>query len=174
MEIREPRSKSVPAASDWSTSGYSVAAKSLQLLAEDITNISAANFERNAKLIDDLRGARSVEDLVLIQTKFMAGMFEAFNDHVRLMGLRMAELRTGILDATQASSPTPPVTMENPATAVDGLSQVMEATNVATLANIKASQEFTRSAFEAAGKAADTIRSAFSTDDLPPASAGKG
>lgn len=167
MEIREPRSKPAIPALDWSTSSYSTAAKSLQLLAEDITNISAANFERNAKLIDDLRNARSVEDFVSIQTKFMAGMVEAFNDNVRLMGTRMAELRTGLADN---ASPAPG-TAANGAAALppDGLSQVIAATNVATLANIKAGQEFTRSAFEAAEKAADTMRSAFSANDLPPA-----
>lgn len=151
MEIREPRTNSPNSSLDWSTSGYSAAAKSLQLLAEDVTNIAAANFERNAKLIDDLRGARTVEDLVSIQTKFMAGMFETFNDHVRLMGARMAELRNGLGHTAAPGA--------NGAAVPDGgLSQVIEATNVATLANLKATQDFTRSAFEAAEKAADTIR----------------
>lgn len=174
MEIREPRAKAASAVLDWSTGGYSVAAKSLQLLAEDISNISAANFERNAKLIDDLRGARTVEDLVSVQTKFMATMFEAFNDHVRLMGTRMAELRNGIIDATQSvpAIPAGSTGLEPGA----GLNQAIEATNVATMANLKASQEITRSAFEAAERAADTIRnaarSAFSADGVPPASTG--
>ena len=176
MEIREPRSKAASAALDWSAGGYSVAAKSLQLLAEDISNISAANFERNAKLIDDLRGARTVEDLVSIQTKFMAGMFEAFNDHVRLMGSRMAELRNGIVDAGQSA----PAGSDAAAPGQPGgdLNQAIEAGNVAMLANLKAGQEITRSAFEAAEKAADAIRNvarnAFSVDGLPPASTGKG
>jgi hypothetical protein len=170
MEIREPRSKAASAALDWSAGGYSVAAKSLQLLAEDISTISAANFERNAKLIDDLRGARTVEDLVSVQTKFMATMFEAFNDHVRLMGARMAELRSGIIDASHAA---PALPADGAALAsANGLNQAIEATNVATMANLKASQEITRSAFEAAEKAADTIRnatrSAFSADGVPP------
>ena len=172
MEIREPRSKSASAVLDWSAGGYSAAAKSLQLLAEDISNISAANFERNAKLIDDLRNARTVEDLVSIQTKFMAGMFEAFNEHVRLMGSRMADLRSGVVDATHSA----PASLAGhvASEAGHGLNQAIEATNVATLANLKASQDITRSAFEAAEKAADTIRNAartaFSADDLPPAS----
>jgi hypothetical protein len=174
MEIREPRKSSNPAL-DWSTSSYSVAAKSLQSLAEDITNISAANFERNAKLIDDLRGARTVEDLVSIQTKFMAGMFEAFNDHVRLMGSRMAELRTGLMDG----SPVAPFVPNGTAAPDAGLNQVLEATNVAMLGNLKATQDITRSAFEAAEKAADTIRdatrTAFSPEvGRPPVSRGSG
>ena len=176
MEIREPRSKTASSLLDWSTGSCSVATRSLQLLAEDISNVSAANFERNAKLIDDLRNARTVEDLVSIQTKFMAGMFEAFNDHVRLMGSRMAELRNGVVDATR-SMPAPSVGSAAPDTG-HGLNQAIEATNVATLANLKASQEITRSAFEAAEKAADTIRdaarSAFSANGLPPASMGNG
>ncbi len=54
MEIREPRSKA------GSIAGYSPV-KSLQVLAEDISNISAANFERNNKLLHDLQGARTLK-----------------------------------------------------------------------------------------------------------------
>jgi hypothetical protein len=171
MEIREPKSKAAPAALDWSAAGYSVAAKSLQMLAEEIGQISAANFQRNTKLLEDLRSARTVEDLVSIQTKFMAAMFETFNDHVRLMGSRLSELRNDIVDAGSNVSAVAPAPTAPAAPAPDaGINQAIEATNVAALANIKASQEITRSAFQAAEKAADTIRNAFSTDVLPPAS----
>jgi len=178
MEIHERRSKtSLPL--DWSVGGYSVAAKTLQLLAEDISSISAANFERNAKLVEDLRGARTVEDLVSIQTKFMASMFEAFNENVRLMGSRLADLRTGIAEGAQstlAEPPAPSVAASPPA--ATSLDQAIAATNVATLASLKVSQEITRSAFEAAEKAAETIsnatRNAFSGDVLPPASTSSG
>ena len=156
MEIREPRSKMGSAVADWPTS-YS-AAKSLQVLAEDISNISAANFERNTKLLRDLQGARTVEDLVSIQTKFMASMFEAFNDHIRLMGTRMAEMRNGIADAGRDVAFAPPADVA--AKTASGLNQALDATNAAAMANFQAGQELTHSAFEAAEKAADTIRNA--------------
>jgi Phasin protein len=157
MEIREPRSKAGQAFADWPT-GYSPA-KSLQVLAEDISNISAANFERNTKLLQDLQGARTVEDLVSIQTKFMASMFEAFNEHIRLMGARMAEMRNNIVDVgADAASAAPPSDVA--AKAVSGLNQAIEATNAAAMANFQAGQEITRSAFEAAEKAAESIRNA--------------
>jgi hypothetical protein len=178
MEIHERKSKtSLPL--DWSAGGYSVAAKTLQGLAEDIKALSAANFERNVKLVEDLRGARTIEDLVSIQTKFMAGMFEAFNENVRLMGSRLADLRNGIAESGQS----PPVASPPPAEAASPppathLDQAIAATNVATLASLKASQDITRSAFEAAEKAAETISSAarlaFSGDDTPPASSSSG
>lgn len=171
MEIHEPRSKtSLPL--DWSVGGYSVAAKTLQGLAEDIKALSAANFERNIKLVEDLRGARTIEDLVSIQTKFMAGMFEAFNENVRLMGARLSDLRTVVLDNAQSPPAAPPAPPSPPPTT--HLDQAIAATNVATLASLKASQEITRSAFEAAEKAAGmiggTARQAFSGEDTPPAS----
>lgn len=178
MEIHERKSKtSLPL--DWSAGGYSVAAKTLQRLAEDISNISAVNFERNARLVEDLRGARTVEDLVTIQTKFMAAMFEAFNENVRLMGSRLADLRTGIVEGVQSASAEAPAPAEaSPPPPATGLEQAIAATNVATLASLRASQEITRSAFEAAEKAAETIssaaRSAFPNDVLPPASTGSG
>ena len=177
MEIHERKSKtSLPL--DWSAGGYSVAAKTLQRLAEDISNISAVNFERNARLVEDLRGARTVEDLVSIQTKFMAAMFEAFNENVRLMGSRLADLRTGIVEGVQNAPAEATAPAEASPPLATGLEQAIAATNVATLASLRASQEITRSAFEAAEKAAETInsaaRSAFPNDVLPPASTGSG
>jgi hypothetical protein len=156
MEIREPRSKAGQAFAEWPT-GYSPA-RSLQILAEDISNISAANLERNTKLLQDLQGARTVEDLVSIQTKFMASMFEAFNEHIRLMGTRMAEMRNNIVDVGREAAPVPP--SEVAAKATSGLNQAIDATNAAAMANFQAGQEITRSAFEAAEKAAESIRNA--------------
>jgi Phasin protein len=156
MEIREPRSKVGPTIADWPT-GYS-AAKSLQVLAEDISNISAANFERNTKLLQDLQGARTVADLVSIQTKFMASMFEAFNEHIRLMGARMAEMRNNIVDVGRDAAPVPPSDIA--AKAASGFSEAFDATNAAAMANFQAGQKLTRSAFEGAEKAAESIRNA--------------
>jgi phasin protein len=156
MEIREPRSKAGQAFAEWPT-GYSPA-RSLQILAEDISNISAANLERNTKLLQDLQGARTVEDLVSIQTKFMASMFEAFNEHIRLMGARMAEMRNNIVDVGRDAAPVPPTDIA--AKAASGLNQAIDATNAAAMANFQAGQEITRSAFEAAEKAAESIRNA--------------
>ncbi|MGP8233397.1 MAG: phasin family protein [Methylovirgula sp.] len=178
MEIHERRSKTALPL-DWPVGGYSVATKTLQLLAEDISNISAANFERNTKLVEDLRGARTVEDLVSIQTKFMAAMFDAFNENVRLMGSRLADLRNGIAEAPQGAPAASPAPAEAARPlAATSLDQAFEASNVATLASLKASQEMTRSAFEAAEKAAETIssaaRNAFSGDAVPPASKSSG
>jgi hypothetical protein len=155
MEIREPRSKagSLPG---WPT-GYSPV-KSLQVLAEDISHISAANFERNNKLLHDLQGARTVEDLVSIQTKFMASMFEAFNEHIRLMGARMAEMRSDIVDAGGNAASVPPADIT--AKTAPGLNHAFDAANNAAMANFQAGQDITRSAFEAAEKAADAIRNA--------------
>jgi hypothetical protein len=155
MEIRDPRSKSGAMMADW-PAGYSPA-KSLQVLAEDISNISASNFERNTKLLHDLQGARTIEDLVSIQTKFMASMFEAFNDHIRLMGARMAEMRSTLVDAGQSAAGSP---ADAAAKTASGFNQTIEATNAAAMANFQAGQEMTRSAFEAAEKAGDAIREA--------------
>ena len=156
MEIREPRSKAGQAFADWPT-GYSPA-KSLQILAEDISNISAANLERNTKLLQDLQGARTVEDLVSIQTKYMSTKFEAFNEHIRLMGARMAEMRNNIVDVGRDATSAPPADIA--AKAASGFNQAFDATNAAAMANFQAGQEITRSAFEAAEKAAESIRNA--------------
>jgi hypothetical protein len=147
MDNRDPKTTPAAAGIDWAASGYSAAAKSLQVLAEEIAHISASSFEQNAKLIDDLRSARSVEDVFSIQTKFMAGMFETFNEHVRVMGSRMADLRNGVTEAGGNAAQA-------------GVDAAQSAVEAVTQANIKAGEDLSQSTFAAAVKAADSFKTA--------------
>ena len=85
---------SEPAAAgiDAAATGFSAAVRNLQVFAEEIGRVSRSSFEQNAKLIDDLSTAREVGDIVAIQTKFMTGMIATFNEHVRVMMSRMANI----------------------------------------------------------------------------------
>ncbi len=88
----------------------------------------------------------------------MASMFEAFNEHVQLMGARMAEMRSDIADAGGNAATAPPADIATKT--ASGLNHALDAANNAAMANFQAGQEITRSAFEAAEKAADAIRNA--------------
>jgi hypothetical protein len=93
MENRD--SGPAPAGIDFTAAGFSAAVRNLQVFAEEIGRVSRSSFEQNAKLIDDLSAAREVGDIVAIQTKFMTGMIETFNEQVRLMMSRMANFPLG-------------------------------------------------------------------------------
>ncbi len=171
MEIWDPKAAPTVAGLDWASGGYQTAAKSLQVLAEEIANISSATFERNTKLVDDLRGARSIEDILSIQTKFMAGMFETFNEHVQLMGKRMADLRNGMsetggevvkagVDHAHSASQEILTAVHAPPEAQAYVDQAAETTTNLVQAGLKANEEITKSTFDAAIKAAETIKDA--------------
>jgi energy-coupling factor transporter transmembrane protein EcfT len=99
---------SQPAAAgiDWTAGGFAKATRNFQAFAEEIAQISSASFAQSAKLIDELKSARDIGDIVAIQTKFMTGMFETFNEQVRAMMFRMSDFSTGmgksVEDLTQA------------------------------------------------------------------------
>jgi hypothetical protein len=73
--------------------GFSAAAQSFQAFADEIDRISQLSFAQNAKLIQDLTNARDIGDLLAIQTKFAAGLFETFQEQFKLLMSRMAEFQ---------------------------------------------------------------------------------
>jgi hypothetical protein len=94
MEDRD--SKPASAGIDFAATGFSAALRNLQVFTEEIGRVSRTSFAQNSKLIDELSGARDVGDFVAIQTRFMTGMFETFNEQVRLMMSHMADLPLGM------------------------------------------------------------------------------
>ena len=94
MEDRD--SKPALAGIDFAATGFSAALRNLQVFTEEIGRVSRTSFAQNSKLIDELSSARDVGDFVAIQTKFMTGMFETFNEHVRLMMSHMTDLPLGM------------------------------------------------------------------------------
>ncbi len=102
MENRD--SEPAAAGIDMTATGFSAAVKNLQVFAEEIGRVSRSSFVQNAKLIDDLSTAREVGDIVAIQTKFMTGMIETFNEHVRLMMSRMANFPLGAANLAESFS----------------------------------------------------------------------
>jgi hypothetical protein len=83
---------------DVTANDFSAVIQNFQVFTEEINRISRTSFEQNAKLIEELSGARDMGDIVAIQKKFMTGMFEAFNENVRLMMSRMAHVPAGMTE----------------------------------------------------------------------------
>ncbi len=83
--------------------GFSAAVRNFHAFAEEVGRVSRISFEQNAELIDALGAARDVGDIVAIQTKFMTGVFEAFNEQFKLMMSHMAEFPAGFVAPAPAA-----------------------------------------------------------------------
>ena len=83
--------------SKWPTPGFgsagvSAASKTLQVFIEELSQLTQKNLEQTTKVMEDLRGARNMGDLLSIQSKFVQQTFDAFNERLRRMSVLMAEL----------------------------------------------------------------------------------
>lgn len=107
MENRQ--SEPAAAGSEWAASGFATALRNLQVFAEEFGRMSQFSFSQNAKLIDELGSARDVGEIVAIQTKFMAGMIETFNEQVRLIMSHMADLHIGMSGSPETLREAEPV-----------------------------------------------------------------
>jgi hypothetical protein len=75
---------------DFATSSVSAASKNLQALASEIAEMSKQSLEHSTQALEKLRTARSMDEIVGIQTKFLKEAFEHAAQHTR----RLNELLT--------------------------------------------------------------------------------
>jgi hypothetical protein len=87
------------------TAGFTAAARNFHAFAAEVGRLSHRSFARNAELVENLIAARDVSDIVAIQTRFVAGLFETFQEQLQLLTAWLAELpgaRFGSPEATAA------------------------------------------------------------------------
>lgn len=90
--MAESESKGPAAGLEAAASGVAAASKTLQVFIDELSQITQKNFEQTTKVMDELRSARSMHDLLTIQSKFVQETFETFNERLRRMSVLMAEL----------------------------------------------------------------------------------
>jgi len=66
--------------------GFSAASKSMQTFATEMARMSKESVEHTTHLIEKLRGARTIEEIVAIQTSFMQQSFSNYADYTRRFG----------------------------------------------------------------------------------------
>ncbi len=77
---------------DSAASNYSAASKSMQSFASEMQKMSKDTMDSTTQLMDRLRGAKTVEDVVSIQTSFMQQSFSKYADFTR----RFSELMMAV------------------------------------------------------------------------------
>ncbi|WP_158806838.1 phasin family protein [Beijerinckia sp. L45] len=90
--------------------GFSAATKSMQTFSSEIARMSKESVEHTTQLVEKLRNAKTIEDIVSIQTNFMQQSFSNYADYTRRFGelLTMLPLelakhsRTAVQQGTEA------------------------------------------------------------------------
>jgi hypothetical protein len=63
---------------DTAMAGFTTATKNMQVIAGEIAKMSMESYENSAQLIEKLRGAKSWEDIVAVQSGYMKTAYENF------------------------------------------------------------------------------------------------
>ncbi len=79
--------KNIPGA-DAAMNSMSVASKSLQSFASEVQRMSKDSMTQTAEMMEKLRGAKTMEDLIAIQTSYVQQSFTHYADYTK----RLSEL----------------------------------------------------------------------------------
>ncbi len=79
--------------------GFSAASKTMQVFIDELTQITQKNFAQTTKIVEELQAARSIGDLLSIQSRFVQETFEAFNERLHRMSALMAEMPAELAQA---------------------------------------------------------------------------
>jgi hypothetical protein len=71
---------------DTAVAGFTTATKNMQVIAGEIAKMSMESYENSAQLIEKLRGAKTWEDIVAIQTGYMKTAYENFSSRTQKLG----------------------------------------------------------------------------------------
>jgi hypothetical protein len=79
MEPDDKMKEAAKGGLDTGMSGFTTATKNMQVMAGEIAKMSMESYENAAQLMEKLRGAKSWEDIVSIQSGFMKTAYENFS-----------------------------------------------------------------------------------------------
>ncbi len=88
---------------DKAMAGMSEASKSMQTFATELTKMSKDNLDSTTKLMEKLRGAKSVEEVVSLQTSFMQQSFASYTDYTRRISEMMMKLPMEMMKQSQSA-----------------------------------------------------------------------
>ena len=77
---------------DTALSGFSTVSKSMQSITSEIQKMSKDSLEQASQHMEKLRGAKSMEEIVSIQTGFMQQSFTTYSDYTKRLSEMMLTL----------------------------------------------------------------------------------
>ena len=91
------------ASMDKAMADMSDASKSMQIFAQELTKISKDNMENTSTLMEKLRSAKSMEEVVSLQTNFLQQSFTSYTDYTRRVGELMMKLPMEMMKQSQSA-----------------------------------------------------------------------
>ncbi len=88
---------------DAALGGFSTGAKSLQTFASEMQRMAKDSMDQTTQLMENLRGAKSMEDVISIQTSFMQKGFASYADNTRRFSELMMTLPMELAKQSQAA-----------------------------------------------------------------------
>jgi hypothetical protein len=83
MDPKDKIEKAAKGGVDTAMAGFTTATKNMQVIAGEIAKMSMDSYENSAQLIEKLRGAKSWEDIVAIQSGYMKTAYENFSSRTQ-------------------------------------------------------------------------------------------
>jgi hypothetical protein len=100
MAEHDPKT-AAPAGLDMAATGFTTATKNMQALASEMAQMSRHSFEQTTKVMDKLRNARTLEEVVAIQAEFWRDSLETFAEQAQRLGGLLAGLPLEMAKSTQ-------------------------------------------------------------------------
>ena len=98
-----PDTQDAKAGMDQAMANLSEATKSAQMLAAEMTKISKENLDNTSALMEKLRGAKSVEEVVSLQTGFVQQSFASYSEYTRRISELMMKLPMEMMKQSQSA-----------------------------------------------------------------------
>lgn len=85
----------------WAAGDFPAAAENMRRLAGEIAEMSLTSLDQAKRLIEEVRDARDMDELMAIQAKYMTTLFESFAERSRRISTFLAEVPREMTQAGQ-------------------------------------------------------------------------
>ena len=85
----------------WEASNFSAAANNLRELTGDLADASLASLEHTRRMIEDVQGARRIDDLLVIQARYLTSLCQTLAEQSHRFGYYLAEVPRDVSEASR-------------------------------------------------------------------------
>lgn len=85
----------------WEPGNFSAAANNLRELTGDLADASLASLEHTRRMIEDVQGARRIDDLLVIQARYLTSLCQTLAEQSHRFGYYLAEVPRDVSEASR-------------------------------------------------------------------------
>lgn len=95
------RRSTVAPVTAWEAGNLSAAANNLRELTSDMAGVSLASLEHTRQMIEDVQGARRIDDLLVIQARYLTSLCQTLAEQSHRFGYYLAEVPRDVSEASR-------------------------------------------------------------------------